>query len=60
MALGLEFPEDTLVNLHGWDTRSETYGKLHGGVASVIPDKSSSSSLALSSIHEILSSKRRG
>ncbi|KAH7869542.1 Clavaminate synthase-like protein [Lentinula edodes] len=25
MALGLELPEDTLVNLHGWDTRSETY-----------------------------------
>ncbi|KAJ3746561.1 Clavaminate synthase-like protein [Lentinula detonsa] len=25
MALGLELPEDTLVNMHGYDTQSETY-----------------------------------
>ncbi|KAF5344172.1 hypothetical protein D9757_014997 [Collybiopsis confluens] len=25
MALGLELPEDTLLNMHGWDSESETY-----------------------------------
>lgn len=28
LALGLELPEETLVNLHGYDSVGETYGTL--------------------------------
>lgn len=57
MALGLELPEDTLVNLHKWGD-SDSHSKLHQlFVLNFVPNALGPSA---SSVHEILPAKRRG